>query len=551
MKKCICFIKENLQMGIEEYLFSLCGEQGKKLPHKISAVCSNSQKVVPNSVFVALKGRRADGHYYLKEAIKKGAKVLVVEHKKNLETNFLSKVCVVPDTRAVLPVLLNKFYDYPSEKMFCVGVTGTNGKTTLVSMLSFLFSRLGWRAGLIGTVKNKFENQEEKSLLTTPDPVKLYSLLNRFYQKGAQALVMEVSSIGLDQKRVEGVDFNVGVFTNLSEDHLDYHSNMSDYFQAKKKLFKIPRSSAGFVKAVNSINSSGAINKKHFLAVLNFDDPYGVRLAREIKTPYVSYGQSSARFSWEILSSDLSGSWFNLQFDKKKLKAYLPMPGAYNVSNAVAGLCCVHSAGFSVEEAVKVLKDFPGVPGRMQRVCPDKTPLVFVDYAHTPGALESALSFLHGFRTFSSSCTFSNFTDNTAQNPSSFLASKSTGPSKQEGRLIAVFGCGGERDKAKRPIMIKVAEKFSDLVILTSDNPRLEDPKDIIKDCMKGVIDKKKIIIEIDRRQAIYQALKLANEKDIVLIAGKGHEKEQLVGLKRKLFDDVTVAKECFSSLNP
>ncbi|MYE07397.1 MAG: UDP-N-acetylmuramoyl-L-alanyl-D-glutamate--2,6-diaminopimelate ligase [Oligoflexia bacterium] len=489
-------------MNVENRLLSLCLNPNKSPTFKVSAICTDSRKVTSGAVFVALKGKRQDGHDYLRSAIEKGAKVLVVENKEKIKSiSFKGMICVVPNTRTILPVLLNEFYDHPSEKMFCVGITGTNGKTTVSSMLSFILSRCGWRSSLIGTIKNSFESQEEKSWLTTPDPVELYRLLNRFYLKGAQALVMEVSSIGLDQQRVAGLDFNLGVFTNLSEDHLDYHPNMLEYFQAKKTLFEIPTLLA---KA-----------KNHFLAVINLDDPYGIKLAREIKVPYISYGKKEARFIYEVLSSNLYGTWFNLYFDKKKIKIHLPIPGTYNVSNAVAALCCAQAAGFSLEEAAEALAHFPGVPGRMEKVSPPNTPLVFVDYAHTPQALSSSLSFLY-----------------------------ETG---QKSQLITVFGCGGQRDRKKRPLMAQIAECFSDSVILTSDNPREEDPLAIVNDCMKGVKDKEKFIIELDRKKAIRKALVKAKKTDIVLIAGKGHEKEQIIGSERHHFSDAEVVKEFFS----
>ena len=486
-------------MNIENRLLSLCVDHNKNLSGKISSICTDSRKVIPGSAFVALKGKNSDGHCYLESAVKKGAQALVVEDTSFLKGRVFQGItcCVAPNTRDILSLLLNEFYDYPSEKMFCVGVTGTNGKTTVSNMLSFILSHCGWRTGLIGTIKNSLGNQEEKSILTTPDSAELYSLLNHFYHEGAQAVVMEVSSIGLDQQRAEGVDFNLGVFTNLSEDHLDYHHSMPEYFQAKKKLFNISRSQ----------------KNNHFLAVLNLDDPFGLALAREIQGPYISYGQKTARVSWEVLSSDLSGTWFKLYFDKKQIKMYLPMPGFYNVSNAVAALCCSTSAGFSLEEAVEALKHFPGVPGRLERVYPDYHPVVFVDYAHTPQALESVLSFLR-------------------QNKNKAC------------RLVTVFGCGGQRDRGKRPMMVQVAEQFSDKVVLTSDNPREEDPLEIISDCIKGVRDNKKFIIEVDRKKAIRQALEYAKKTDIVLVAGKGHEREQILGSKRWPFNDTEIVKE-------
>ena len=491
------------KMNIENRLLSLCVNPDKNFNLNISAICTNSREVAPGSVFIALKGQKQDGHDYLESAARNGAQVLVVENKEKVKNiSFQGMLCVTPDTRSILPVLLNEFYDYPSEKMFCVGITGTNGKTTIANMLSFILSRCGWRSGLIGTIKNSFEKQEEKSKLTTPDSVELYSLLNRFYREGAQALVMEVSSIGLDQQRVEGVDFNLGVFTNLSEDHLDYHSSMSEYFQAKKRLFEIPPS----LKK----------GKNNFLAVLNLDDPYGIKLAREINVPYISYGKKDASFRYEITSSDLYGTGFYLHFNKKKIKIHLSLPGTYNVSNAVAALCCAQAAGFPVEEAAEALTHFSGVPGRMEKVSSHNSPLIFVDYAHTPKALSASLSFLKQNKT-------------------------------KENQLITVFGCGGQRDREKRPLMAQVADNFSDSIILTSDNPRKEDPLAIINDCMKGAKDKKKFTIEVDRKKAIMQALEKAKKTDIVLIAGKGHEQEQIIGSKRYHFSDVEVVKEFFS----
>ena len=510
-------------MNIEDRLLSLRISGNKNFSKKISGIFSDSRKVIQGGVFTALKGKTQDGHNYLSSAVKNGAQVVVVDNIKKAKVieNLPVMVCSASDTHSVLPVLLNEFYNYPAEKMFCVGVTGTNGKTTVASLVAFLFSQLGWRTGLIGTIKNQFEEEEEKSILTTPDPAELYRLLNHFYLKGAQAVVMEVSSIGLDQKRVQGVHFNLGVFTNLSEDHLDYHSNMEKYFSAKKELFKpIPSSS---------------LKKNHFSAILNFDSSYGVKLAHEVSCPYISYGEKNARFSWKILSMDLFGTRFKLhfndqQFNDQHLEVSSPLLGSYNVSNTVAALCCVHSAGFSLEKAIKMIEKFPGMPGRMQRVSSSPFPLVFVDYAHTPQALESVLVFLHSCR----KTPFNNKKDYSKKNSLS--------------RIITVFGCGGERDKKKRPLMTQVVEKFSDLAFLTSDNPRGENQKDIIKDCLKGAKDKSKFTIEVDRKQAIHQALEQAKKQDIVLIAGKGHEQEQITqGSKRSFFSDVEIVKKYFN----
>ena len=525
-------------MSIEKYLLSLRSKQHKGvLSQNITGVFADSQEVSPGSVFVALKGYKEDGHKYLNQAIAKGASALVVEDLKSLKGIYPFKglLCVVKNTRDTLPLLLNKFYNSPSEKMFCIGVTGTNGKTTVTHILSFLLARLGWRVGLMGTIpplgtllspslskgetkaqtKTQIKSQQAKPPfpmrnakgLTTLSCVHLHSMLNYFYQAGAQAVVMEASSIGLDQKRTAGVDFNIGAFTNLSQDHLDYHSNMSNYFLAKKKLFQ----------------KNYLAQKNHFQAVLNLDDPYGLSLAKSLSTPYIFYGLKPARFAYQILASNLYGSEFNCFFEGKKIKAYLPMPGVYNVSNAMCALACVHLAGFCVTKALELLKHLPPVPGRLEKVqALDskakklKTPLVFVDYAHTPSALKALLSFLQQNKAF------------------------------KDGRLLTVFGCGGGRDKAKRPLMVQVAENLSDKVFFTSDNPREEKPMAIIDEGLKGALDKNKIIVEPLRKEAIKQALTQAGKKDIVLIAGKGHEREQIIGTKRQYFSDKEVVQDFF-----
>ena len=238
---------------------------------QFSAISAHSKKVIPGSLFVALKGQQHDGHSYLKSAIQKGAKALVVENQTFLKNlSFSGLVCLVKSTRKALPILLNHFYNSPSEKMFCTGITGTNGKTTVSHMMAFLFTQMGWHTGLIGSIVNRLKNWEEKSTLTTPDNVTLHNLINRFYTQGAKALVMEASSIGLDQQRTAGVDFNLGIWTNLSQDHLDYHPSFADYFSAKKKLFD---------------PSLNPLKKNHFQAIINLDDSYGIQLAQEINLP--------------------------------------------------------------------------------------------------------------------------------------------------------------------------------------------------------------------------------------------------------------------------
>ena len=483
-----------------------------------TSITAHSQKVTPGGVFTAIQGLNKDGHHYLKAAVQKGAGMLVVkEGAASPKLNFNGPVYAVPCPREALGVLLNKFYNFPSEKMFCIGVTGTNGKTTVSHITAFLLSRLGWKTGLIGTVQNgiieegvltpvQLKKTFNPGALTTPPAEDLYALLHYFYSQSVQAVVMEASSIGLDQKRTHQVDFNLAVFTNLTKDHLDYHKNLNHYFEAKKMLFHPP---AG--KKTNG-----------FLAVINFDDPYGVKLARGLTAPYISYGESEAGFKWEITSQNLQGSVFKVKFKASAGEGFLPLPGRYNVSNAAAALACVQAAGFSLEKAVQILPSFPGVKGRLERIKPKKNllsgPAVFVDYAHTPEGLKSALTCLRQH--------------------------------KKNGRVICVFGCGGERDKTKRALMGREAERLADLVILTSDNPRSEDPCKIIKDITLSVLDKSRLIIEPLRFAAIQKALKAAGKNDLVLIAGKGHETSQIIGSRRIYHSDQTTALKILHSLH-
>ncbi len=501
-------------------LLSLVQGLRKKNFPRVPVSC-DSRTLKPGFVFVALQGHKDNGHHYLKQAIKKGAYALIVQDKDFLQgLNFKGPVFITQDTRLSLCEFLNHWYNFPSEKMFCVGVTGTNGKSTVSQMVAHIFASLGWKTGLIGTVDAgclspptqaakkalssagpSFERLK-KSTLTTPDAITLYGLLDQFYKKHVQAVVMEVSSIGMDQKRVEGISFPLCVFTNLSEDHMDYHLNQEAYFKAKEKLFHRP-----------GLNTSLTT---HSMAVLNFEDPYGLQIARNRHLPCLSYSTTKGKshFYSELLAADLHKTVFNLHYENQVYEVFLPLPGSYNVLNALAALCVAYGAGFNLKKATEALSSFSGVRGRLQLIpSPKKTakPKVFVDYAHSPEALKSVLKFLRD--------------------------------QKKKGRLFVVFGCGGLRDKLKRPLMTQIAEKYSDRVFLTSDNPRTEDVKHIIQDCLKGVKNtQKKIVVEKDRKKAILLALTEGGESDIVLIAGKGHEKEQILGTKRIPFDDTQIA---------
>ena len=492
-------------MNIENRICALSENPDTQLLKPISAIITDSRKVIPNSVFVALKGHQTDGHLYLQKAIQKGAQALIIENKKFLKNlNFKGTICLAQNIRQLLPLLLNEFYTFPSHKMFCVGITGTNGKTTVSHILSFLLSYCGWKTGLIGTVKQgflKIKSDIQKNIvqapndinpehLTTPNIVNLYALLDHFYKKDVQAVVMEASSIGLDQNRTGGVDFNLAIWTNLTTDHLDYHQNMESYFQSKKILF--------------------TTQNNHCLSIINFDDPYGLKLVRDLKAAYISYGQKNAHFTWKIISSDLSGTTFQLSYNNQSTELYLPIPGIYNIPNAVAAIAATTAAGFTVKQIAEALPLFPGVRGRMEQIQSNRRCHVFIDYAHTPDALTTTLSFLKQH--------------------------------KKTGRLICVFGCGGARDKTKRPLMGAAADKFADIIILTSDNPRTENPEQITLDILAGIQNKNKVMIELNRKAAIQKALE-KHENNVILIAGKGHETEQIIGSKRIPFDDRAIVE--------
>ncbi len=473
-------------------LYSLCRSYSVENKGQLR---DDSRLVQKGDIFIALKGRRQDGHFYIEQAIAQGAQVVIAERKDAVPSSFKGLTYIVNSTEELLSSLLNQFYDWPSQKMFCVGITGTNGKTTTSLMLEKIFNDGGWKTGVIGTMDAHIGSQSWSSQLTTPRPVELYDRLNDFYQNEARAMVMEVSSIGLDQNRVRGVDFNILVFTNFTQDHLDYHGSMESYFRSKVRLFDMMKKDSS----------------KNYVAVMNADNEWVYRYMKENSFPAISYGQTGNDMRYEILKESLEGVEFRLFYKEKIYHLRLPLIGAHNVSNAVAALATVVVGGFSIEQASKSLESFYGAKGRLQKVCSSPF-FVFVDYAHTDQALNSTLQAL-----------------------------KKVG----RGRLITVFGCGGERDQGKREKMAQVAGDYSDYVVVTSDNPRNENPQKIIKDILKGLkIHSSHVFALEDRRLGIQKGLELARKNDIVLIAGKGHEQKQIIGSKEIPFDDVQVAQE-------
>ncbi len=454
----------------------------------VALLSTDSKSCDDKSVFIAVKGSSSDGHLFLNEVCDKNPIGIVVQKESSVPNSYRGAVVEVDSTREVLAVLASRFYHAPSDKLLSFGVTGTNGKTSVTLMLEKILNDHKGPTGVVGTIDHHLLNKVWDTHLTTPDVITLQKRLSDFVEMGAKNFVGEVSSHALKQGRCDGIHFNVAIFTNLTRDHLDYHKDFDDYFLSKQKLFL-----------------EGLENSKNPVAIINTDDEAGAQLKISTRAKVITYGQNDQTFSFRVLKLGLTSTVFEVQ----NTLIEVPLVGLHNVYNCVAALAASVAVGLSLNDAAQSLKNFAGVAGRLERVPTSKECHVFVDYAHTPDALEKVLEGLKA------------------------VAQK---------RILTVFGCGGDRDQGKRPLMTKAALQFSDVVILTSDNPRTEDPMTIIKDCLSGITSE--VIIEVDRKKAIHQALQMANKNDVVLIAGKGHEQYQIIGKTRHPFSDVQVAKE-------
>ncbi len=481
------------------------GTRGALSAHDVTSICFDSRKLEKNCVFVAIRGTKADGHAFLNEAAAQGAIALVVEDESRVPAGYEGAVVVVDDARVALNRLAAFYYGSPAEKLFMIGVTGTNGKTTTTHMIEAIMNKAGKPTGVIGTIDHHLGAKVWKTDLTTPDPLSFQKRLREFADLGAHAVALEVSSIGLRQARVDAVPFDVAIFTNLSRDHLDYHSDMEDYFQAKRRLF------------VELLKASGKSPKR---AVINIDDEHGRRLANELGSEAWSFGtdpQATLRF--EILEQGFFGTRFRLHTPVGGQEFSIRMTGLHNVYNAAGAVGAALIAGVDLQRAAEALNALSGVKGRLEAVPNSRGLYVFVDYAHTDGAIETVLKYLNGIRTAAG----------------------------LKNKIITVFGCGGDRDRGKRPLMMKAALSGSDLVVLTSDNPRNENPESIIQDALAGAPPdsvNRTVFAVVDRREGIRKAIELASEGDVILIAGKGHEDYQQIGSEKFPFSDVDVAKE-------
>ncbi|MGB9791741.1 MAG: UDP-N-acetylmuramoyl-L-alanyl-D-glutamate--2,6-diaminopimelate ligase [Thermacetogeniaceae bacterium] len=464
----------------------------------IAGIHYDSRQVQPGFVFVCIKGFRLDGHSFVGDALARGAIAVVSERRIDIPDGIAW--IQVSDTRSALAAMSASFYGHPSRELFLCGVTGTNGKTTTTHLIEAVLRAKGEKTGIIGTVWNKIGDQKLPVTHTTPESLDLQALLRKMVDSGVRAVAMEVSSHGLALKRVAGCEFDAAVFTNLTQDHLDFHKDMREYLEAKMLLFK----SLGRKRT----------KSRPFYAVVNADDPSAEEIVKNTDAPVITYGiREKADLVAEELELSSKMSSFVLSYGGAKIPFTILLPGAFNVYNTLAAVAVGIQEGVPLDAIRDTLKEVKGVPGRFEVVDAGQDFTVIVDYAHTPDGLENLLR---------------------------------TARAITAGRLITVFGCGGDRDPGKRPLMGKISGELSDYTVITSDNPRTEDPQRIIEQIVAGIeqVGGAKFAVEPDRAEAIRVALHYARSGDVVVIAGKGHEDYQIIGEKKYPFDDRKVARE-------
>ncbi len=465
--------------------------KGEPLAGRVNKMYIDSQKVKPNSMFIAIKGTSVDGHDFIDDAIRKGAKYIVCEHIP-LDTRSDVIYIKVENTKKLAGRIAAVYYDFPSTKLKVVGVTGTNGKTTIATLLYRLHRLMGKKCGLLSTVVNYVDSKMYRSTHTTPDPIELQRLLSKMVEARCEYCFMEVSSHAVDQYRIEGVQFEGGIFTNLTHDHLDYHKTFEAYLKAKKTFFDIL--------------------PEHAFALTNADDKNGMVMVQNTKARVYTYAlRTLADFHAKILEKHLDGTL--VQIENKEV--FVKLIGEFNVYNLLAIYGTAILLGGEVENVLLHLSLLCPVDGRFEYFLTRKGVVGIVDYAHTPDALAKVLSAIKELK-------------------------------KDTAKVITVVGAGGNRDKTKRPVMAKEAITYSDQLILTSDNPRNEDPQEIINDMLKGLSasEKERTLTIIDRREAIRTAITLAQKDDVVLVAGKGHETYQEIKGIKYPFDDRQIIKE-------
>jgi len=457
----------------------------------------DSRKVSENDVFIAIRGTISDGHEFIETAINNGAIAIICDSFPNIIAAGITYI-KVNDTNKAMAFMAANYFDNPSQKLKLIGITGTNGKTTIASLLFQLFQKAGFKTGLLSTVKIVVNTNEYKATHTTPDSISINHYLNEMVNAGVEFCFMEVSSHGIHQKRTEGLYFNGGVFTNLSHDHLDYHATFSEYRDVKKSFFDFLPKTA--------------------FALSNIDDKNGSIMLQNTNARKLTYAlKTYADYKAQILENQLSGLLLKINDNE----VWVRLIGTFNAYNLLAIYGTAVVLGMESLEVLRLLSELESVSGRFQYIISNGKITAIVDYAHTPDALENVLKTINDIRT------------------------------KNE-QLITVVGCGGDRDKTKRPVMAGIAAVLSDKIIITSDNPRTENPETIIEEMEAGVAPQnyKKTVSIVDRKQAIKTACQLAQANDIILIAGKGHETYQEINGVRHDFDDMKIVKEMLDQLN-
>ncbi len=449
---------------------------------EVTTITDNSSKAVPGCIFVCIEGKHFDGHTKAREVLESGAAAVVVSRDLGLPNQIMTE-----NTRSAYTLLCSAFYGHPERSLKLIGITGTNGKTTTSFVIQASLEALGHKTGMIGTVKNIIGNGEEiPSSLTTPDPIELFALFDKMVKNGCEYCVMEVSSQALDQRRVEGIAFESAIFTNLTRDHLDYHGTFGNYKKSKHLLFENAKT-----------------------GIFNIDDEAAEYMmsGTQCRAVTCSVNKDTSDYSAKIVKLTSSGVKYELVSNDNIGRVFFPVPGKFSIYNSMSAIVCMIELGMDYEKTIEAVKNCRGVPGRMEVVPTDTPYTMIIDYAHTPDSLQNAITALREVA---------------------------------RGKIIALFGCGGDRDKTKRPIMGEIGANLADIAVITSDNPRSEDPSAIIDDILAGISKKHnaKIIVEPDRTEAIAKAMSAASEGDVILLAGKGHETYQILPTGKIHYDE-------------
>ncbi len=457
---------------------------------EINNVTDKTDDISESCAFVCIRGRSFDGHNAAEKAVEKGAAVVITEKDLKIKNQV-----IVDNTRKIYAKMCSALLGNSHKKLKIIGITGTNGKTTTAYLIKDILEKSGHKTGMTGTVKYAVSDRQYNADRTTPEPKELHTLFKEMADAGCEYAVMEVSSMALEQMRVYGIEFEAAVFTNLTQDHLDYHITMENYLASKKILFSQCKN-----------------------AIINYDDNYSGEILSCCSCPVLTYSakMDEADYTAKNIRLGNEGVCYELVGSGFIGRAGVKTPGMFSVYNSMAAAVCCKVLGIDLNNSLEIISASCSAPGRCEVVKTDTPYTIIIDYAHTPDALENIISSVRGF------C---------------------------RGRIITVFGCGGDRDKSKRPVMGRVASQLSDIVIVTSDNPRTEDPQEIIKDILNGINKKKQIYSEVSRREAVKKAMKLAAENDIIILAGKGHETYQIFNEDKTEFDERKIIFEILKEI--